>query len=766
MARDLDSQTHASEGGVHGPEESAPRSLWAELTERLMRRRVVTIILLALISGFAVVVYTAVFLFVAGVTPDEEPERAIELLFLASAAVAIVLLALTGWTISRFFIGLGRDRPGSRLSANLIVQFAIIAALPVGLGALFAGTLFLGIESWFSERTQRVLDNSRTVAESYLKEHQEQILSNVVSLAANLNNAKGLFDSDPRKFAEFLRVQTELQKLLGAYVVDSRNEVLAGALDPKVDTNINPLPPEAFEAAAQRPIVTPNVDQNQVVALIRLEAFEDAYLFASRRIDPRVPELISQTEEAFTQYRTAEESRQSLQWLYALTFLGMALLVFLVAILAALRSAKRIAEPLSRLALASDRVSRGDLRAQVDVGRGDDEVATLGRAFNRMTAELHAQRTELEETNRETDQRRRFIEAMMSGVTAGVIGLDAKGVVTLMNKSAEILLDVPEAALSGQNIKTALPDFEPLVAAAMASKERVIQSELDLQVDGHTRNLLVRITSEVSVAETMGYVVTFDDITELVSAQRMSAWADVARRIAHEIKNPLTPIQLSAERLRRKYTKEIQSQPEIFEQCTDTIIRQVSDIGRMVDEFSSFARMPEAVMKVEDFGDLVRQAAFLQRVGNPEVEFVIDLPDAPVMAECDGRQVSQALINLIKNAVEAVGTRVAEDGEGAQQGRISVAMTAAPGEHLEIVITDNGCGLPKDDRHRLTEPYMTTRTKGTGLGLAIVKKIMEDHGGALVLGDAPDHRGAMVRMVFPPERIVADAPAAQAGGQN
>ncbi len=757
----IGSEAAVPSGGVVG----WLRGIWHDVSERLAKRRAAAIFLIALVAGFAALVYTAVFVTVAGVTPDDQPERTIDALFFGTVLAAVLLLAIIGWVVARFFAGERRDRPGSRLSANLIVQFVLIAALPIGLGALLAGTLFLGIESWFSERTQKVLVNSRDVAQAYLNEHQDQILSNVRVLARYVDNAKPLFEEDPQQFTRFIASQAGLLKLLGAYVVNSQNEVLAGALDPRVDTNLAPLPPEAFQAARERPIVTPNADQNQVLALIKLELFDDAYLFASRRIDPRVPELVAQTEEAFTQYRVAEQSRFRLQWVYGLTFLGMALLVCLIAILQGLRSAKRIAEPLSTLVVASERVSRGDLAARVSASRGDDEVATLGRAFNRMTGELQAQRNELVEANRQYDQRRRFIEAVMAGVTAGVIGLDAQGTVTLTNRSARVMLGATQADLIGHTLREVVPEMAGLVEQAKLSRDFLARGEVDLTVDGHTRNLLVRVTSEPGAEESGGTVVTFDDITELVAAQRTSAWADVARRIAHEIKNPLTPIQLSAERLRRKYAKEIETQPEVFEQCTQTIIRQVGDMRRMVDEFSSFARMPEAVMKPEDIGEIIRQAAFLERVGHPDVTIDVDLPETPVTLECDGRQVNQALINVVKNAAEAVGTRLSS--EGGDPGVVLLRGTLSP-QGFEIAVIDNGCGLPKDDRHRLTEPYMTTRTKGTGLGLAIVKKIMEDHGGALRLSDAPleeaerlGRRGAMVRLVFPTERVMGSDEASE-----
>lgn len=401
--------------------------------------------------------------------------------------------------------------------------------------------------------------------------------------------------------------------------------------------------------------------------------------------------------------------------------------------------------PISNLIGAAERVTEGDLKARVEIDRDDDEMGALGLAFNRMTSQLSTQRDALVEANQQNDERRRFTEAVLAGVSAGVIGLDNDGRITIVNRMAARLLNAEPDEIEGQHYSETVPELAALIRRAIQEPVGRASGEAAVRRGSVTRNLSVQVASE-SGAYGGGYVVTFDDITDLISAQRTAAWADVARRIAHEIKNPLTPIQLSAERLKRKYGKEITTEPDIFNQCTDTIIRQVGDIGRMVDEFSSFARMPSPKMRRENAQELLQQAVFLQRVAQPAITFDVESPKEPIFFESDGRLVSQALTNVLKNAGEAIEARKATGDDS--PGRIKIALVG-DGERFSFRVTDNGIGLPPEHRHRLTEPYVTTRAKGTGLGLAIVRKIMEDHGGEIAITDAAEHQGAEVRLTFP-----------------
>jgi two-component system, NtrC family, nitrogen regulation sensor histidine kinase NtrY len=402
----------------------------------------------------------------------------------------------------------------------------------------------------------------------------------------------------------------------------------------------------------------------------------------------------------------------------------------------------RLTEPIGGLMAAAERVRGGDLTARVEEGPPNDELGQLARSFNRMASQIEQQRAELIDANKELDTRRRLTDAVLAGVSAGVLSVDSAGIITRSNRSALELLTLPEDGVVERSLIGVMPELAPLVAQASERPDRVTQGQVEILQGGTRRILLVRI----SAASNAGYVVTFDDVTDLMSAQRMAAWGDVARRIAHEIKNPLTPIQLSAERLKRRYLKQIKEDPETFSICTDTIIRQVGDIGRMVDEFSSFARMPRPTVKPEDAKELCQQALFLQRNGNPDIRYVSTLPDRPVPLICDRRQVSQVLTNILKNSAEAIEGREAAPGQSLPPGEITFTLRDDDAT-VRIVVEDNGKGLPKEGRERLTEPYMTTRSKGTGLGLAIVKKIMEDHGGHLSLDDR-EGGGARISLVF------------------
>jgi len=423
----------------------------------------------------------------------------------------------------------------------------------------------------------------------------------------------------------------------------------------------------------------------------------------------------------------------------------VAMLFLVAAVAIGIHFAAQFAGPISRLITAAEQVRGGDLAARVPEGEKDDELASLSRAFNRMTYQIESQQRELREANRQLDERRRFTETVLTGVSAGVIGLDSLGRINLPNRSASALLGADLEQAIGQDLAEVAPEMAGLLDEAERRPDRLAQSQVELIRGNSTRTLLVRIAAEHNGRDISGFVVTFDDITELLSAQRKAAWADIARRIAHEIKNPLTPIQLAAERLRRRYLKEIKSDVETFTICTDTIIRHVGDIGRMIDEFSSFARMPTPVLKPENLVEIVHRAVFLQRTAHPEIVFEPVFPANPVAVSCDARLVGQALINIVKNAIESIEARRAENS-ASPPGHIRVSVAEEDGQ-AAVIIEDNGKGLPQHGREQLTEPYVTTRTKGTGLGLAIVKKIMEDHHGELVLEDG-EPEGARVSLHF------------------
>jgi two-component system, NtrC family, nitrogen regulation sensor histidine kinase NtrY len=469
-------------------------------------------------------------------------------------------------------------------------------------------------------------------------------------------------------------------------------------------------------------------------------------------LDPRVVAQLRQTEASVAEYAALESRKLGIQVAFALMFAVIALTILMASVLIGLNFANRLVAPIRRLMSAANIVSTGDLNVQVPVLRSEGDLAQLGETFNKMTQELRTQRDDIVRARDLIDSRRRFTEAVLAGASAGVIGVDGESCISILNRSAERLIGRSEADALGRPLTEIVPELTEMFTAASSGLQRLVQGQVTINRNGRERNLSVRVTSEQSGAAERGFVFTLDDITDLVTAQRTSAWADVARRIAHEIKNPLTPIQLSAERLRRKYGPVIKEDAGgVFQQCTDTIVRQVDDIKRMVDEFSRFARMPKPVMTQEDVADTVRQVVFLQRVGNADIDIDVEIAEDPMPARFDRRLISQGLTNIIKNATEAVA---AVPPEELGRGRIRV-WAGREGSDIVIDVVDNGIGLPKENRSRLLEPYVTTREKGTGLGLAIVGRILEDHGGRIELGDAadkiPGQRGAWMRLRFAAE---------------
>ncbi|MGH7039878.1 MAG: ATP-binding protein [Stellaceae bacterium] len=665
----------------------------------------------------------------------------------------VLLLTLGALIVKRLFeVWAERRRglAGSRLQVRLVVLFSLIAVLPTIIVAVFSYLFFsFGVESWFSNTVRTAITESVKVAEAYLREHQQAIKADVLAMANDLNRDAVVLQLDPGRLSQVVSAQAALRGLTEALIFDSHGHVLAqSALS--FTLGLEPVPQEAIQIANAGDVaIMTSPHDDRVRALVRLDQFGKVYLYVARYIEPRVIAHMEETQRAAAQYRRMEGQRSGFQITFALIFLMVAMLFLVAAVVMGIHFATGIVVPISRLVTAAERVSGGDLSARVPEGGKDDELASLVRAFNRMTRQIESQQGELKEANRQLDDRRRFTETVLAGVSAGVIGLDAQGRIHLPNRSASALLGVDLEQAIGHDLAQLAPEMAGLLDMAERRPDRLAQSQVQVARGNGTRTLLVRIAAEAEGSDG-GFVVTFDDITELVSAQRKAAWADIARRIAHEIKNPLTPIQLSAERLRRKYLKEISKDPETFAICTDTIIRHVGDIGRMVDEFSAFARMPAAVLRPEDLVEIVRRAVVLQKTAHPEIAFATAFPAHPVMVRCDSRLAGQAVVNIVKNGIEAIQARIAERGAD-PPGQIRVALIEAPGE-TAVVVEDNGKGLPAQDRERLTEPYVTTRAKGTGLGLAIVKKIMEDHEGELVLEDREPHEGeppgARVSLVF------------------
>jgi two-component system nitrogen regulation sensor histidine kinase NtrY len=735
----------------------------------VVRTSWVTYGLLAL-SG-AAVVFT--YLVLTGSTAIEPSQDVRVYLTLLLAFLFFALAALVIGRLVQLWMARRSGSAGARLHGRLVTIFSLIAVVPVVMVAGAAAiTINLAMEAWFSGGVRSVVDNSLAVTNAYFEDEKTRLRRDSLIVAATIDTVSPIQIMSPLEFGLILE---NIANKLGADIL--AGEVKRGSIDSpfaqlgSAKTRFSDIAAPTFsEIAAARigePLVSVDYETGQIRAVARLvrpiKFDNDIFIVLVRTLNPQILEYQKNTETVVNNYKRLEDDREDIQQTFILMYGIVAFVLLFIAIWIGLGTANRIVMPIGRLINASERVSEGDLSARVALADDDDELASLGRAFNRMTSQLQSQRNELIDSHRQAENRTRFTEAVLSGVSAGVVGLDGQGRADVFNRSALTLLSVTREDLFGAELAAVVPEIHELLGQAMENAdgggEGRVQAHVDVMREGKTRNLNVTVTRERSGEEEAGFVVTFDDITDLISAQRTSAWADVARRIAHEIKNPLTPIQLSAERLRRKYKKEISTDPEIFEQCTQTIIRQVGDIGRMVDEFSSFARMPQPVMGDEDICELIKHSVFLQRVANPQITYAMLIPETPVPVDCDGRLVSQALTNVLKNAGEAVRARFGIDGgdeQLADGGRIEVRIVEDAGR-VSVEVADNGTGLPKEDRNRLTEPYVTKRVKGTGLGLAIVKKIMEDHKGSLSLEDAPKtdetgaarESGALVRLSFP-----------------
>ncbi len=706
-----------------------------------------------------------------GEVPRDPTASTLLSVLLVNVVLVALLAGLIGWRLIRLWAERRSGIAGAKLHVRMVAMFAAVAVIPAILVAVFAAvTLNLGVEAWFSTRVKAALGSAVNVANHYVQDHEKLISTDAYVVANTIERDDRIFSSgrvnEPALFARLDEI-TRDRGLLASYVLDSKGTVLGSTVpiaSPQLKTPKVPSSSDFEQAAKGNIVIDASSKVGVVRALIRMEAFKDAYLLVVRPVDPAVLGYYQRTVDAVSEYNRLDENRSEVQLVFATLYGVVSLMVLLAAIWLGLWAAKGLVNPISRLIGAADRVSEGDLKAQVEIEGSDDELGTLGRTFNRMTSQLQAQRNDLIEASRQIDVRRRFTEAVLAGVSAGVIGLSGEGVITIVNRAAARLLNAAPEEIEGRHYAEAVPELAGLIRRAAQEPIGRASGEASVKRAGSTRLLSVQVGSERGGSEE-GLVVTFDDITDLVSAQRTAAWADVARRIAHEIKNPLTPIQLSAERLKRKYSREVASDPEVFAQCTDTIIRQVGDIGRMVDEFSSFARMPAPTMRRENVQELIHQAVFLQRVANPQITFDITAPHQPLHMECDGRLVSQALTNVLKNATEAIEARMA--GGDDEPGHIRIAV-ADQGDRIVISIADNGIGLPAEHRHRLTEPYVTTRAKGTGLGLAIVRKIVEDHGGEIALTDRGEEaKGAEIRLAFPVrQRSARDTEAGNADEQE
>ncbi len=711
---------------------------------------------LPLLPGIIVVVAAlgmalSSFAILFGITPIEPNEKTTLALVTVNAGLVFILIALIGVEVFRIVRARRRGKAASRLHVRIILVFSAIAAAPAVVVAIVASvTLNIGLDRWFETRTRAIVDSSISLAETYIQENARNLQGTTISMAFDLDEARSLFSLDRNGFQRLMNQQAVGRALAGAWLLKVDGTVI---VDAGVDGSekLPKAPVEAIETAADgRPVLIPPRTRNLVGAIIKMREIRDHYLYTIRPVDPKILETQRIVRENTQEYQGLEANRINTQIAFGLLYLCLTLIVLLSAIWTAIAVADRLVRPIRQLIGAADEVAAGNLDAAVPVRASDGDVGALANTFNNMTAELKNQRQELVSAKDQIDERRRFSEAVLSGVTAGVIGVDPQGIITIVNRSAATMFESLDSSSVGKKLSDLLPHVAAIFDAARLGARPVYRDQVAFFSYGTERTYNVQITIEESDDADHSYVVTIDDISDLVMAQRSTAWADVARRIAHEIKNPLTPIQLSAERIKRRYGKVIDDNDrEVFDQCTDTIIRQVGEIGRMVDEFSAFARMPKPDMAKLDLRETLREASFLVEIGRDDIKFERDFGDEPLIATFDSRLLGQAIGNIIKNATEAIDPTTLPEND---HGRIRIS-ARKKGSEIFVDVTDNGKGLPRENRQRLLEPYMTTRQKGTGLGLAIVKKIIEDHQGRIELHDAPaefaDGRGALIRMILP-----------------
>jgi len=713
--------------------------------------------------GLAVVVLSllsalATYLIVTGLTPIVPRSDVVLGALLVNIVLIVAMVAVIAWQISGLWRAWANKAAGARLHIRVVGLFSIIAAVPAILLAIAATTTFSRSFDSVLDLTRRVVESSQEVANQYLEQHGQIVRAEVLSMAKDLDSEAVQIEADPRRLQQRVLAQAGLRALSAAYVIDGQGEVIVTGISD--DQFLYEVPGRRTLAAVrdgETPVAQPR-GTRYFVGLTKLQRFPEAYLYVARRVDPLVLGYVQRADATLAEYNETRRRRGQFTFVHGLIYSTLSLTALLAAIWVGLWFAGRFVAPIRRLIIAAQQVSEGNLAVALPERRGEGDLRRLSETFNHMTRELKSQRDELVATNDQLSERRRFIEAVLSGVSAGVIGLNRAGRATLVNRSAEQLLQLGEHDLVGKPLADTVPAFAALIAPESITVRGRSQDQISVGVDGEERTFSVRVTRERIVGEDgdvmAGLVVTFDDITELVAAQRTSAWADVARRIAHEIKNPLTPIILSAERIRRKYGKAITEDRETFDKLTATIERQAGDIKTMVDEFASFARVPKPVIEPGDLRDAVQEPVILFRESHPQIEYVLEMPDAPVSGHFDRRLVTQALTNLVKNASESVATaREGPEPSQTSQGKV-VTRIVEKGDTIAIEVIDNGVGLPNKNRSRLLEPYVSTKgNKGTGLGLAIVQKIVEQHGGSLELEDAPPvpgrDVGALVRISLP-----------------
>ena len=727
------------------PIQVATKRRWRRrLLVRFRRGRAVVLVELATVVALFATATVSYFI----VTDRGQPEAFLSPTTVAALLVANLVPAMALMVLMARRVAVRRSARSpiggrGRLHVRLVALFSVIASVPTLMVVVFASYLFQsGLQFWFSERAVTVLESAAKASQIYEREHWDRIKLDVGVMGADMVDRINRWGMTSETFYDELLYQTAARQLTETAILTLNS---SDEIQMQVGINLYDRPLEKRFAADELKRLTAGQVKvasrtgDRVEAVVRLDPTAPVYFYGAREVNPQAFAQIDQARSAASEYSQLLRRTQNLQLRFNAILLVVSLLIVALAIWIAFKLADRLVRPVGELMAAAGRITAGDLSARVRPSPGRDEVATLGNAFNRMTRNLEEQTGALVSANAQLENRRAFIEAVLSGVTAGIISVDQERNVRLINSSAEALLKIRKEEAVGQKLSVLAPELDEQLGGE--EREGIVQ----FASAGEARTLAVK-----RVRVEGGHVLTFDDITEQLLDQRRAAWSDVARRIAHEIKNPLTPIQLAAERLQRRYGAEITSDAPTFEKLTGTIVRQVGDLRRMVDEFSSFARMPKPVFRDEAIAEIAREALFLHQVAHPDIAFDLDSPEPSPRLVCDRRQLGQALTNIVKNAVEAIQQKRENGRKDSGDGVLIVIRQG--GGRVCVDISDSGIGLPPE-RGRLTEPYMTTRAKGTGLGLAIVKKIVEEHFGSIEFEDAAGG-GTLVRLVFDAETLV------------
>lgn len=690
----------------------------------------------------AVLSAAATFILLDRSSPTAEMPQELETLLIVNVVILIVL----AWMIVSRYLTIRRSRRvigGGRLTRRFMLLFGTVAMMPAVIMSLFLWlTITRGIDTWFGETVLTLVDEIATITEESGEAFSRRFELDALAVANDLDASVETFQSNPEQFEPIFGIVATYRDFSSALLIDRAGNPIAIAENMSAPNTFGRPAPLDFEDADKGEIVLVLRRQaGYIFALKKLENFGGNYLYLARPIDTEMFARLERAQTAGTEYRAAQQRSNEIQTLFVIAYLQIVALALLLSIRLAQEIADRIARPIGRLATAALDVSEGRRGVAVPLPEADDEIRVLSNAFNLMTRQLDERRDDLVSAREEAEERRQFLETLLVELSAGVIRVDPSGIVTIANRSAETLINAGH--LEGRVLSDISPSIWRHVAEAGALRGQD-ETFINLMTDDGLRHVRLKVTSD-SVG---GYVLTLDDATRLISAQRQLAWRDVARRIAHEIRNPLTPIQLSTERIRRRYGDQIDDQDGVFQRCINTILRQVSDIGRMVQEFSDFARMPKPTPSRFDLAALVTDVVFAQRVVNPDFRFTLALPDGGLSIQGDERLLGQALTNVVKNAAEALSHRHETDET---QGLIAVSVEPADDDGLIVLkIEDNGPGFPEESREQLLEPYVTAREGGTGLGLAIVNRVIMDHGGSVQLLE-PEHgaHGAIVKIVLP-----------------